>query len=429
MSRRILVAGAGHGGLSAAIHLAKAGYDVTVYEKANREAMGYDWHDTFFLPAMEILEIDRDRLTDTLPFYPTSYHNPKKTVKINVDGNNLSNLICVDRKQLLNLIFDKAIESGVKFEFNSAAESAIIKENRVTGLIVNGKEIYGDMVIDSAGMYSTVRSSLPESFGIQRNFARNEIFYVYRIICENKDNFIGDLPYNVYFYHCSRPGMDWIITFENSIDILVGGFNPINREDVEKALEDFRKEYPSIGEKIRAGSFHTIPLRRAISKFVADGYAAIGDCASMTEPLSGSGMAKSIAAGKDLADIIISADDGEYTTEVLWEYEYNYITRNGSVMTEGIIRDFMSDFKAEDIDYFLEKKILTQKEVRYAGFSHDTPKEILSKIPAVLPKIYLMPKFARLLSGFNAVNKIKNSMPENYDKESYEKWRKLYEKI
>ncbi|MCR5041882.1 MAG: NAD(P)-binding protein, partial [Clostridia bacterium] len=40
---KIIVAGAGHGGLVAAAHFAKAGYDVTVYEKNAREDLGYDW--------------------------------------------------------------------------------------------------------------------------------------------------------------------------------------------------------------------------------------------------------------------------------------------------------------------------------------------------------------------------------------------------
>ena len=39
--KKILVAGAGHGGITCAYNLAKAGYDVTVIEKNKREALGY----------------------------------------------------------------------------------------------------------------------------------------------------------------------------------------------------------------------------------------------------------------------------------------------------------------------------------------------------------------------------------------------------
>ena len=45
--KKIVVAGGGHGGIAAASLLARAGYDVTVYEKNAEENMGYDWTDIF----------------------------------------------------------------------------------------------------------------------------------------------------------------------------------------------------------------------------------------------------------------------------------------------------------------------------------------------------------------------------------------------
>ena len=39
--KKILVAGAGHGGLVAAAILAKQGYDVTVYEAKKKEDLGH----------------------------------------------------------------------------------------------------------------------------------------------------------------------------------------------------------------------------------------------------------------------------------------------------------------------------------------------------------------------------------------------------
>ena len=43
MSRKIIIAGAGHGGLIAGALLAEKGYDVTVYERNIRDDLGYDW--------------------------------------------------------------------------------------------------------------------------------------------------------------------------------------------------------------------------------------------------------------------------------------------------------------------------------------------------------------------------------------------------
>ena len=54
MGKRIVVAGAGHGGIIAAYNLAKAGYDVSILEmKAKQSELGYDWEDTFDIKAFE----------------------------------------------------------------------------------------------------------------------------------------------------------------------------------------------------------------------------------------------------------------------------------------------------------------------------------------------------------------------------------------
>ena len=47
MGNKIIVAGGGHGGITAGMLLAKHGYDVTVYEKNDADKMGHDWTDIF----------------------------------------------------------------------------------------------------------------------------------------------------------------------------------------------------------------------------------------------------------------------------------------------------------------------------------------------------------------------------------------------
>ena len=47
MGKKIIVAGAGHGGLTAAGLLAEKGFDVTIYERGQKGKLGYDWTDIF----------------------------------------------------------------------------------------------------------------------------------------------------------------------------------------------------------------------------------------------------------------------------------------------------------------------------------------------------------------------------------------------
>ena len=44
--KKIIVLGAGLGGLLAAYRLGQAGFDVTVYEKKPKSTLGYPWHDS-----------------------------------------------------------------------------------------------------------------------------------------------------------------------------------------------------------------------------------------------------------------------------------------------------------------------------------------------------------------------------------------------
>ena len=57
MKKRIIVAGAGHGGIATGMMLAKEGFDVTVFEKNSKENMGHDWTDAFDRKVFEIIGI------------------------------------------------------------------------------------------------------------------------------------------------------------------------------------------------------------------------------------------------------------------------------------------------------------------------------------------------------------------------------------
>ena len=58
MGKKIIVAGLGHGGIAAAAQLAKAGFDVTVYEQKKEGTLGYDWTDIFAPDALAVAGMD-----------------------------------------------------------------------------------------------------------------------------------------------------------------------------------------------------------------------------------------------------------------------------------------------------------------------------------------------------------------------------------
>ncbi len=438
--KSILVAGAGHGGLSAAAILAKNGYSVTVLEKSSRELLGHDWHDCMDIPAFTFADIPVPPEEDFTRGLHMCYFNPKKTVKLNMDGGPgvaQSNCISIDRRVLLKHLTAHCENMGVSFIFGADIREAVTSGMRVTGVkaVVNGeeKEFSADMIIDAAGMYSPVRMSLPEEFGIQKTFPDEDIIEIFRAYYENTDGFISDPNYSVFFYNCGKPGLDWVITEKDYIDVLIGKFGSLSDEEIRESLSDLREIYPGMGAKpIRGGSKARIPLSKTLPMLVADSYALVGDSAGMTVPMNGSGIDLSLQAGKLLATAVMASEKKGYRKEDLWKYQYRYFTLFGnSLVSISVLRRFLGSVTAEDIDFFLEKGILSEKEIGMAGgnFSGVNAAYVIDKLAAAAPKIKLLPSLAKTLSVLPKLPLIERMMPSEWDDKKIQKWVENYSSL
>lgn len=430
--KKIIVAGCGHGGLTAAAALSRKGYDVTVIEKGKREELGYDWHDSVLTNLFENAGMPVPEAVCYLPADKMCYYNPKKTVKVTPEIGEIKGYGYIDRKFLINSFIDYALECGVKFVFEAEIVSALCSAFRVEGVkyIENGEEkkLFSDLVIDACGIYSPLRLSLPDRFGILNKVNKEEVFIGWRGYFEKTEDIITDPESNIYFFHCGRCGMDWAITKDGYMDILVGGFGSLTEADVEEALDDFRKEYPYMsGKLLRGGYSDRIPVGKNLPVFVYNGYAAVGNSAYMTEPLSGSGIDLSIFAGRVLSDVIIESD-GDFSVKTLWKYNYRYIKEAGeNRYMSAIIKGMLSSLKGEDIDFLMEKKIMTQKEIAGTGGAY-TFEDYLHKLNAVRnPRLYA--PLLHMLDKIIISSKLAKTVPEKYSEKDIKKWSALYAKL
>ncbi len=430
--KRILVAGCGIGGLSAALNLARKGFDVTVFEQNAKEDLGHDWHDTMYITSFDFAGFSRPAKDNFTPHRICNYVNPQKDVKVIPNSTPGADIGYIDRKLLINHLIAEAEQSGVKIIFGARVISAVTENDFVKGLsvIINNEEkiFSGDLVIDSCGMDSALRKSLPKAAGIIPSVDPRDTLVVYRAYFENSYGSAKKPEFNMHFFHCRKQGVSWTIDCDGYVDILIGGFGSLTKEDLNKALCDFRTEYPQMGkEPIRGGSVAKIPMRRTLPIIVWNGYAAVGDAAVMIEPLSGSGISLSLRGGKILADTV-EKTDGEYSLCALWNYQYAYFRDSGNnQLFSDALKHTLSTISADDMDYLFQKRILTAKELSMSFDSGYKVGELVSKVFWMVARPKLLIKFLQAGKRIVSINSITELMPEKYDKTAVDAWIKKYE--
>ncbi len=434
---RIIIAGAGYGGLTAAINLAKNGIAVTVLEEKQEHNLGHDWHDCFDMDTFEKAGIKKPASDMFQAAKQHGYINPSSSAA-KIAFPSKSSTIVMDRKILTSYLCECAKEVGVSFSFGEKVCAPVVTKNKtVKGIetLKDGKKCFyeSDLLIDAAGMYSPVRSNLPAECGIQNQFTENSIFHIFRAYYKNTTGEISQPPYLINLFHMNRPGIDWTSGEKDYIDVLIGKFGAIGKlteKDVAEALNDYRSKFPYISnETLRGGVFADIPLTKMIPIIVCDGYAAVGDSAGMVQPLNGCGISLSMQAGKILADNILAAN-GDYSKASLWKYQYEYFNRFGKTLVFlNKIKNFCLFADSKNIDAFLESDIVNvnmEEMIRYGKIKISNCLKIIRCLPMLSS---LFAPCMRTLIDIPFALVIVHAVPKKYESKKVATWAKFYNKV
>ncbi len=443
MGKKIIVAGAGHGGITAAAQLAKAGFDVTVYERGKKGELGYDWTDIFDPKALDLVGCPRPEegkwewKIDMTFFGPTTKDEHKIRQRVPNDPNEME--IKMERRDIYDLLINFAEGNGVKFEYEVNIEGPVMCGDRVVGIKTNKGEFLGDMVIDAAGAESPIRTNLPKCLGIQQHPVWGEKFYVYRAFYDLPvDPATVEDKYKVMLLpDKGKIGIGWIATEENFSDLLIGRMDPFDLEEANATAEKYRKTNPQLGTKLlRGGQFTLIPVRQPLSILVADGYAAIGDSAFMTVPIIGSGIGNAIKNSKILAETIINDDTHTYSAETLWPYQVQYYKKMGAgIAPLAAVKLLLTRVTEDQLDYAINAGILTHYEMtitanhtslwKFLHFDPNLPKRGL----ALIQDLDLTKKGVRVVRDVAEVMLVCSLMPKHYSRFAVQKWARAYDRI
>lgn len=430
---KIVVIGAGHGGLQAAKELSKNGFEVTVYEKNSPEKVSYDWRDDVEPTVFEELKIilpDNSRKTGR-----TSFVAPFSEKPFYMENEENANEWSIKRNAFVLLLVKTAEEAGAEIKFNTPVESLIIEDNEVKGVRVNDKKIFSDLVIDSSGIDSVFRKEVAKIFNITEKIDDNDVFTVYRAFVKTVAG--ENLPKNhkkkVYLKYLGMPGISWCICEPDGlVNILIGRVGELHESEFKNAILKLKKANPFISDEIvMGGKFGRIPVRYPLTKMVGKGYATVGDAAFMTIPITGSGISNSLRAGQILADEIIK--NNSVSVETLWRYQVKYYEEIGA---EHFFVDYvkrtllMSD--NEDIKYIFESGIITEDDL--CNFSSGnglklTPQKIIFKLSKCIKKSnFVITLLSALMKGFKA-KMWAMKIPQKYDEEKIKLWQMKVEGI
>ena len=429
MSKKIIIAGAGHGGLNAAAYLAQAGYEVDVYEKNARDEMGYDWSDTIGRDTFEHMGVDDYDKTDISPRLDSTFYAPNLKTPVSVDLEPSSAALEIERVTLYNYLVDNALSKGAKINWSKEVEGPVTQGGKVKGLFVDCEEVLADLVIDSAGLRSRVLEGLPAEYGLDDEFLADDIFHTYRgyfNLLEGQEA-PNMYRFNTYFRFDNLKGIAWFKISEGMADMLVGSVQALDMGRVEEVLEKIRKAQPAAGKTLlRGGQILDIPIKATHTLLVGDNYAAVGDCVAMTIPMNGSGITNSIIAGKMLAQTIIEIDKAgkPYTKQNLWPYQVRYFKAVGAGMLGNyILKNYLLNVSPKVMNFFFDNEVLTAQELGNSTNLSSGKKAALKKLKKGYKRIFSLLKLKKAVEASTEAEKVAAGIPEIFDDEKVELWR------
>ena len=438
MNAKIAVIGMGQGGMVAAIKLAQAGADVTVYERQARGAVGYPWRDDIRSDIFEKVGLP--------PLPAEAYVQKPNWVFVPPDWQGRLAIpvlkpleeISVSRRSLCEYFVGLAEAAGATCVFDATVESLLVEADRVAGVVVDGSPVWYDLVIDASGLCSPFRAQVPARFGVQATPRESDVLLGYRAFFRVPEG-ADTLEHGVRCTMSVRPlgweGISWCNHGpDGECDVLIASMGTLDQARIEEMIAELRAHHAIFGEEELHSRVVPICLRKGIARPVADGYVAIGDSAFMTIPVMGSGIEASMQGGQIFADYVIAQREPDFSAAGIWGFyvEYMRVLGKGFAFLDALRRCALR-WPPALFDWALSGKFLRYEELAYAMLAKGYGKPRLplgAFLKTVLMLLFKPSVNAKLLSavahGVKA-SSIAGKMPKRYDRARLAKWQRRYD--
>jgi digeranylgeranylglycerophospholipid reductase len=319
----IIVVGGGPVGSYAALNLAKLGVKATVFEE--HLSIGLPSHcaghiSIRSLRRMGLYPLPKGIVENT--FCAANFHSPA--------GAKFSlHLSCPVTVALNRARFDQYLAEQAQ-----AAGASFVLGSRVQSLLMTGGSVKGATIVSSDGVEEQVSSKIVvDAEGISSRLLRQTglkalkpsgLVYAVEAEMENVQN-VELNAVEVYFGKSYAPGFyGWLIPRPDGsakVGLATKTGNP--REYLKRLMTKHPVASQQLSKaKIRQVGYHTITLGGPISRSYADGFLAVGDCASQVKPTTGGGVIFGLTAAKEAAEVAsVALQQGDVSSKILQEYQ------------------------------------------------------------------------------------------------------------
>lgn len=435
--KKIVVLGAGHGGILAAIKLASKGYDVTVLEQNSRGNVSHDWEDDIRFDIFQFLEIDPPPKEVYSQKLKWRFISPDEKSFLRVPQLPPLEEVSVSRRGLIDYLISLAEKAGVKIQFSTKALSLKFNGNMVVGVLTEtGQEYDSDLVIDASGLRSPFRGQLPDSFLVQKQPAEDDLMQACRAFSKPSEGVAKPDPDNsLTILHLDYPGIAWCNhNHLGEVDVLIGRIGKLTQEEARLAIENLRFSNPILSDiELRTPTFAEICVRNPLPVPVADGYAAVGDSAFQTMPLMGSGIEASMKAGKYLYETVVAAGENKLTASVLWPYQVLFMEDIGaSYMFIDVLKRWALSLPPKQINWLFASGAISESDLAMISTEKDPDAKpgstsIARKAMILLKNPRLIGLAAGCLIRASFAKSIASKIPEKYDIQKIAKWKEKYD--
>jgi geranylgeranyl reductase family protein len=350
------IIGGGPVGSYAALNLAKAGIKVTVFEE--HPEIGYPSHCAGHLSIRSLKNMNMYPLPNGIvenTFCKANFYSPRGT-KFSLHLSHPVTAV-LNRARFDQYIAEQAENAGARFNLNTRVQSLVIRDGLVKGVNVqenSGEQTKVDssITVDAEG----VSSRLLRQAGLKALKPQGLVYSV-----EAEVEGVREVEPNaveVYFGNSYAPGFyGWLIP---KLDGTAKVGLATNRGNPKDCLERLRTKHPVASKQlskasVKRVSYHAISLAGPIAKTYADGFLAVGDCASQVKPTTGGGVIFGLTCAKIAAETASQAiRQGDISSETLKVYQdrcSNLLSFDFNVMLR--LRKFLNSLSDEKIDEML----------------------------------------------------------------------------